>query len=256
MNSSLAHLISHPELLSKETLYELRTLLVRYPYCQSLRLLLLKNLFLLQDSTFGDELKRSVLYVGDRRILFYLVEADKYVPLSYKTPPHLSKGFTDSEPGIDRTLTLIDAFLSNIPAEGNQKQDDEFQYVSDYTAYLENDVPQQEEQTKVQSQMRGQNLIDSFITKSEAEPMMLRPLAKRSTDEQDYQETLNNDSDSNEEDESYFTETLAKIYIKQQRYDKALEIIKKLSLKYPKKNAYFADPIRCLEKLIINVKSK
>ena len=50
--------------------------------------------------------------------------------------------------------------------------------------------------------------------------------------------------------------TLAKIYIKQHRYDKALEIIKKLSLNYPKKNAYFADQIRFLEKLIINAKSK
>ena len=59
-----------------------------------------------------------------------------------------------------------------------------------------------------------------------------------------------------EEDDSCFTETLAKIYVKQQRYSKALEIIKKLSLKYPKKNAYFADQIRFLEKLIINAKSK
>ena len=58
------------------------------------------------------------------------------------------------------------------------------------------------------------------------------------------------------EDESYFTETLAKIYVKQQRYSKALEIIRRLNLKYPKKNAYFADQIRFLEKLIINAKSK
>ncbi|MDR0976793.1 MAG: tetratricopeptide repeat protein, partial [Prevotellaceae bacterium] len=50
--------------------------------------------------------------------------------------------------------------------------------------------------------------------------------------------------------------TLAKIYIKQQRYEKALEIIKKLSLNYPNKNSYFADQIRFLEKLIINAKSK
>ena len=46
------------------------------------------------------------------------------------------------------------------------------------------------------------------------------------------------------------------ISLKQQRYSKALEIIKKLNLKYPKKNAYFADQIRFLEKLIINTKSK
>ena len=55
-------------------------------------------------------------------------------------------------------------------------------------------------------------------------------------------------------DKSYFTETLARIYVKQKRYDKALQIIKNLSLKYPEKNIYFADQLRFLEKLIINTK--
>ena len=58
-----------------------------------------------------------------------------------------------------------------------------------------------------------------------------------------------------EGDENYFTETLAQIYIKQGRYSKALEIIKRLNLNY-QKNAYFADQIRFLEKLIINNKYK
>ena len=53
-------------------------------------------------------------------------------------------------------------------------------------------------------------------------------------------------------DESYFTETLAKIYIKQHKYSRALEIIKSLYLQFPEKNTYFADQIRFLEKLIIN----
>ena len=55
-------------------MYELRTLLVRYPYFQSLRLLYLKNLYLLHDVTFGAELRKAVLYVADRRVLFYLIE--------------------------------------------------------------------------------------------------------------------------------------------------------------------------------------
>ncbi|MBR5689616.1 MAG: tetratricopeptide repeat protein, partial [Prevotella sp.] len=58
----------------------------------------------------------------------------------------------------------------------------------------------------------------------------------------------------NDNEEGIFTETLAKIYVKQGRYDKALEIIQRLNLLYPKKNAYFADQIRFLEKLIINNK--
>jgi len=52
------------------------------------------------------------------------------------------------------------------------------------------------------------------------------------------------------------TETLAKIYMKQQKYEQALAIIKRLSLNFPKKSAYFADQIRFLEYLIINEKNK
>lgn len=56
-------------------------------------------------------------------------------------------------------------------------------------------------------------------------------------------------------DENYYTESLAHIYIKQKKYLRALEIIRYLSLKFPKKNIYFADQIRFLEKLIINIKN-
>mgnify|MGYP000905229081 FL=1 len=46
-----------------------------------------------------------------------------------------------------------------------------------------------------------------------------------------------------------FTETLAKIYIQQQRYDRALDILRAIMTKNPEKNAYFADQIRFLERL-------
>ena len=65
--------IEHPENLNKDTLYELRTLVVRYPYFHSLRLLYLKNLYLLHDLSFGNELRKAVLFVPDRRMLFYLI---------------------------------------------------------------------------------------------------------------------------------------------------------------------------------------
>ncbi len=45
--------IQHPETLNRDTLYELRTLVARYPYFQSLRLLYLKNLYVLHDINFG-----------------------------------------------------------------------------------------------------------------------------------------------------------------------------------------------------------
>ena len=62
--------------------------------------------------------------------------------------------------------------------------------------------------------------------------------------------------DQNVADDAYLTETLARIYIKQSKYIKAIEIIRRLSLRNPKKNRYFADQIRFLEKLIANERAK
>lgn len=53
-------------------------------------------------------------------------------------------------------------------------------------------------------------------------------------------------------EEPSLMESLAKIYIKQRKYGRALEIINNLSLKYPEKSVYFADQIRFLRKLVNN----
>ena len=45
------------------------------------------------------------------------------------------------------------------------------------------------------------------------------------------------------------TETLAKIYMKQEKYNKAIKAYEILSLKYPKKSSFFADQINGIKKL-------
>jgi hypothetical protein len=51
-------------------------------------------------------------------------------------------------------------------------------------------------------------------------------------------------------DEELMTETLAKIFVKQEKYDKALQAYKILSLKYPEKNALFALQISQIKRLM------
>ncbi len=53
-------------------------------------------------------------------------------------------------------------------------------------------------------------------------------------------------------EDSLLSESLAKIFIKQRRYERAYEIISNLSLKFPEKSIYFADQMRFLQKLIYN----
>ena len=45
------------------------------------------------------------------------------------------------------------------------------------------------------------------------------------------------------------TETLAKIYMKQEKFNKAIKAYEILSLKYPKKSSFFADQINDIKKL-------
>jgi len=52
-----------------------------------------------------------------------------------------------------------------------------------------------------------------------------------------------------EERQMLMTETLANLYVKQRKYDKAIQAFKILSLKYPKKSSYFANRIKELKKL-------
>ena len=53
--------------------------------------------------------------------------------------------------------------------------------------------------------------------------------------------------------ENLITETLAKIYVNQEKYNKALRAYKILSLKYPKKSSFFADQIEKIKNLKNNI---
>ena len=50
--------------------------------------------------------------------------------------------------------------------------------------------------------------------------------------------------------EALMTETLAKVYLTQKNYSKAIKAYKILILKYPEKSGFFADQIRAVKKLI------
>ena len=248
----LGTLISHPELLGRDTLYELRSIVARYPYFQAARMLMLRNLYLLHDPDFGAELRRSVLYVSDRRALCRLIEGytDRVVIAEPET--------LDDQPSVDRTMSLIDAFLDTLP-EDHKGADTllAVETVGDYaTMFLTGG------DTATDDVLEGLSLsalaADLIVSPQPADELstasVQAPAPSTLTDEALVQGVTEEVAQADEEilDESYFTETLAKIYIKQRKYSRALEIIKSLYLQFPEKNTYFADQIRFLEKLIIN----
>ena len=256
----LVRLIEHPELMNKETLYELRNLVALYPYYQTARLLLLQNMYLLHETSFDDELRRAAIYITDRKTLFNLVEASHYhIKTAAEKIEEEAREAQRSEQGNNRTLSIINEYLESTPKDSQNEDDDTGRKPTpadaavDYVAYLLKTESQEDKEAEVdRPQMKGQDLIDSFINDNGGKIQLQdKPTYKPETeDEEDKQ------NEQNDYDEGYFTETLAKIYIKQGRYSKALEIIQRLNLNYPKKNAYFADQIRFLRKLILNEKGE
>ena len=226
----IAELIKCPEKLSKETIPVLSRLLERYPYYQTARLLLLQNLYKEKDPLFTKELSRSAVLLADRSVLFEMINGEDYkiesVPVSPTSPNEIPEGTAD------RTQSLIELFLgtdSQQPASTHKVSSvtNPIDASVDYMGYL--------------MQQEGLDGVD------EGERKYIGKSRKIVLEEKEKYETPD---ETEPAEEDFFTETLAKIYIKQKKYARALEIIRALSTANPKKNSYFADQIRFLEKII------
>ena len=232
---NLSEYISHPEKLNRDTLYELRLIVRKYPYFDVARLLMLKNLYLLHDIDFGKEMRKAAIHLKSRWPIFELMAGYGTMPTTEEAPADIP---------VDRTMALIDAFLETIPTDHLSLAAEGAAAVDYASAYLKNNTSNEQEIPE----LRGQQLIDDFLA-GDNERISLNLSAPAESEKEELPE--NNSSET-----SFFTETLANIYIKQGKYSKALEIIKRLYLEFPNKNRYFADQIRFLEIIIKHTKKE
>jgi len=228
MTQLLSTYIRQPELLTAEVVNELAELVEHNPAFQTARLLYVYGLYRLQDPRFGDELRKAALFIPDRRVLYHLLEDEK---MQLDLPAEASVRSHRTSKDADRTQTLIESFLDQLPEQPQPRKVHPVDASVDYMAYL-------------MQQPDAEILPDATVETDDENDDVEEEVVLAVSDEQ---EPLN---------DPYFTETLAHIYIKQGKYSKAIEIIRRLSLNYPKKNRYFADQIRFLEKLIVNERNQ
>lgn len=259
--SSLARYINHPEQLDQESLYALRTLVARHPHYTPARLLLLHNLFVLHDASFGAELRKAAFLVPDRRVLFDLIAADKY-----RIEPEPLQS-TQQQQTDGRTLQVIEQFIGKNEEGEKHRKPTVADATTNYAAFLlslddapstgkgseQNDTTDRLMDTFLEGDRKfhvGDNQ-DSVTSQDTTASDLAEKKTSKNASKRQTPETQNDDSDN-----SFFTETLAKIYIKQGRFEKAFEIISSLNANYPNKSVYFADQMRYLRKLIVNNQHK
>ena len=248
---NIKELIDDPTRLNALTLPELETLVNKYPFFQAARLLYLSNLYKLHSKDFGPELRKASVFVPDRTALFALTES-----INYELPTSDYGYDIETENDGDRTTSLIDNFLINGGIETSEDYGPErntpsvADLTTDYASFLmQQDTTKRsktnpKEDTKNEPKLKGAELIDTFIAETQGKQRLEMP----ELSDQEFESP-----EFSVEDEEIYTESMVNIYIKQGRYQQALEILRKICLNNPKKSSNFAAQINLLE-IILNEK--
>ncbi len=237
--------LRHPEEMGAEAVAKLPELIAQYPYCATYRLLYVVALANVHSTKLEQEVRTQSVALPERIRLFQLVNKGEYEWVSLmqeleearRTKPEI----TDFE--------LIDKYLSVIhDNQGNEATYNVEDLVSKPTYQI--DAEDDDSDSVLEVDPLQDELIDNFL-QAESEGTLFVPKA-------DPKEMVEDDPNLIEKitDRAFLTESLAKVYVKQHKYEQALAIFSELNLKYPKKNCYFADQIRYLEKVIEYKKQK
>jgi len=222
----------NPQNLGAKESKELLQLTKDHPYCQSSQLLFLKSLHNENSIQFNKQLKIAAAFAGERQQLFYLVtEKDK----RHQQKPIINK----KEPIVVSTNEIAKQKLGiGQPLQFNTKEKHSFSEWLKLTKAKP--IERKEEALKqVQTLEDKVNLIEQFVTKERSK-----------TKKKEFFSPINQAKKSLEDQMTFVTETLARVYLEQEHYEKAKLAYQNLSLKYPEKSSFFASQIELIEKLL------
>ncbi|HIT15021.1 MAG TPA: hypothetical protein IAA88_01385 [Candidatus Avimuribaculum pullicola] len=189
-----------------------------------------------------DEEKKEILPAlalafPDRTVLYSLVgnDADRFAQFY---PQQEAKPTPDTDTTID---TFLDRYGHSDDKEMELLDRLIFNPVPDYSQVLAEEQQPTDDSTEEDPLARAASAFDNIVARTK--PVPPQPAEQQTEPVKEPEPAA---------DDSMLSESLAKIFIKQGKYAKALEIIKNISLKFPEKSIYFADQIRFLQKLILN----
>lgn len=241
---TIFNLMNSSESFSKDTLTQLKELMVKYPFFQGARVLYLQNLKFIESSTLNLEVQSQAILIADRQHLFVKLNAQKTaegnvnnagesqdVKVEVKARTKKIKKTQNSE----SSFTLLEgsnhADAKTINADATPNSSD-----TDILELIEGDTSTGAD-TNGKSSGQAINLIDAFLTSNPKIERPAMPVRGETVENEDI--SLN----SVTEPEEVASEPLAQIFLAQGYFDKAIGVYQKLSLKYPEKSSYFADQI-------------
>ncbi len=205
----------HAHTLSQSSIEDMKALLITYPFCPLFRVIALLKAKEEKHPLENDWLETTSIYVPDRAYLFQIYRAGQ--PSTNPDAPAIIR--TTLRPISDRFRTPSKKAHPPLPktsfASWATTKTKPLETVEPINAPSPQEIEEKdthESPTDVQDEVRAARLAAKSITK----------------------------------DSEIISETLAKVLAKQGKKVQAIEIYRKLSLKFPEKKAYFADLIENL----------
>ena len=279
-SKELIPLLENPATVNAAQTLQLEKILEKYPYFQAARAIYLKGLYNENSFSYNFELKKTAAYTADRSVLFDFITSEEFnqnkIALQIKEQEDHLRNITvfeaeevfgrksigineaikmkkaDSDrvldPGLfERSIVIQPApeeiaspgpilpepIITGSPLEFTGAEAHSF---SEWLK-LTSAKPIKRASDEERDRERKFELIDDFISKSpKIDP------AKPASNNNIARERIT-------APEALMTETLARVYLEQKNYKKAIQAYKILILKNPEKSGFFADQIRAIKKI-------
>jgi len=204
-------ILQQPKNLSENELSFLKEINSEFPYFQTSKAIYLKSLAENEDIKFNKFLSLTAAYTRDRKILFDFIK---------NIQNQNDKVFFNKN---EITSALVENKISDSIEISEQNSFVDWLKLSNL---------------KPIDRSIETETVDKFISK--------KPKIRIEANET---QTGDGKNDDLENQSGFMTETLAKLYLNQKNYEKAIQSYKILILKFPEKNSYFADQIKKIKKL-------
>ena len=263
MNTSdLTYLLNKPEATNEKQTIALESVVLQFPYFQAARALHLKGLYNQDSFRYNYELKKTAAYTTDRTLLFEFITSDNFTTIQQEKINTIHKSLLNIEVHHTEELIVLPKTENKFTKEEKVELDEitktpgeklilgkplpftsiekhSFQEWLQLTKF--STIERETEEKNTQNNPEKQKKIDIINKFIEANPK-IAPVNETS-------KPPAYNSPSAEEPTHLMTETLAKVYLEQKKYSKAIQAFEILILKYPEKSSFFADRINEIKNL-------
>ncbi|QXP65699.1 hypothetical protein [Polaribacter sp. AHE13PA] len=253
-SSTFIDLIKNKRQIQEVETAELKTVVEEYPYFQAARVLYLKGLKNQDSFKYNNELKVTASYTTDRTLLFNYITTNNFnnqkedihqqifekisAEKTVATPSEKIESLIEKTEAVSENISEIETALEiGKPISFSSAENHSFGEWLQLSSRkpIVREEKKQIEKTTIEKPTAKEDLINTFI---ENNPK-IKPLAK--------DKIVAVPVAKNSQDSSLMTETLAKVYLEQKKYENAMQAYRILSLKYPEKSGFFADQIKRIQ---------